>query len=186
MRAPFPWFGDSLAYALAHVLAGVLRIDSSGRIWRCAIWSRGSWKPVTPRRAEHPSGNGYLRVSLHVSGHGLAQIMAHRLVYTWAVGPIPQNLQINHKDLNKHNNTPENLEPVTGAENIRHSYSNGRSRPWSKAHSSRGQWRGRPLITPEQRAAIRELRAAGNSLKTIATKFGVSISHAHRLSRGAP
>jgi hypothetical protein len=180
IRAPFPWFGDAMAYAKAHVAAGVLRIDDEGRIWRTAEHRRGHWAQVPERRAENVGGKGYLRVSLHVPGHGLAIVMAHRLVYEVKRGPIPEGLEINHEDLNKQNNRPDNLEPVTGPQNIRHSYANGRTKPWSQATG----WRGRARVTEEQKQRAREMRAAGAPLKRIAAELGIGISHAHRITAG--
>ena len=46
----------------------------------------------------------------------------HRLVYETFVGPIPEGLEINHKDGNKLNNTVANLEATTHQKNIEHSY----------------------------------------------------------------
>ncbi|MCP3065300.1 HNH endonuclease [Myxococcus sp. K38C18041901] len=159
----------------------MLRIDADGQVWRCAIRTRSGWKDVAPRRAENKSGNGYLRVTLHVPGQGLVQVMAHRLVYASLVGPVPADMQINHRDLDKRNNRPSNLEVVTGAGNIQHSYANGRVRPWSKKARA-GEWRvGRALLTEEQVLAVRARRAAGARLKDISTEFGISTSHAHRL-----
>jgi hypothetical protein len=175
------WNDDAMAFAKAHVEAGVLSVESDGTIWRCAIMVRGAWRQCKPRRAENPGGKGYLRVSLCIPGtRQLAIVMAHCLVYELKVGPIPDGLQINHKNLIKTDNRPDNLEPVTGAGNIQHSYANGRTRPWSQATS----WRGRPRITPEQCADAVRMRAEGASLKTIAKKLGIGVSHAHRLTTG--
>ena len=202
LRAPFPYFGlasgsfafmlstmantddrieyhgDPMAYAVAHVAAGVLSVDDEGRVWRHRIWNHGGWLEVAPRRAENISGKGYLRVSLHVPDVGLVQAMAHRLVYVCKVGPIPEGLQINHIDLDKQNNRPLNLETVTGSENIRHSYAHGRTAPWHKAES----WRGVPRRdTPENRARAQAMRAEGASLKDIGKALGMGTSHAWRL-----
>lgn len=105
LRAPFPWSGDAMAYAKAHVAAGVLRIHAPG-----------------------------------------------------------------------------NLSPVTGPENIRHSYANGRTRPWSNST----QWRGRQRLTSEQIARARTMRADGVLLKEIAAELGISTTHAHRITARGP
>ena len=42
----------------------------------------------------------------------------HRLIWETFVGPIPEGLQINHKDENKINNSLENLEVVTPKQNL--------------------------------------------------------------------
>lgn len=44
----------------------------------------------------------------------------HVMVASAFIGPRPPGKQINHKDGIKTNNTPENLEYVTPAENVRH------------------------------------------------------------------
>ncbi len=179
LRAPFPWFGDPLAYAKAHVHNGVLEIDGRGRIWRTAIYSHGHWTAVPRRRAENIGGKGYLRVSLWVPRERrLAQVMAHNLVWEVKVGPIPSGLELNHKDLNPANNTLDNLELVTKPENIQHSYAHGRTKPWTHAV----EWRpGRMTLTREQVEQVRARRRAGAIYRVIADEFGISITHAHRL-----
>jgi hypothetical protein len=106
--------------------------------------------------------------------------MAHRVVWTYFNGPIPDGLQINHKDTRKQNNKPLNLEPVTGAENILHSYRNGRPHPWHKPTSTR--WRGKQRLTAEQTAEARAMRNGGALLRDIAVHFGIGTSHAHRIT----
>jgi hypothetical protein len=186
LRAPFPYFGDAMAYAKAHVAAGVLRVDADGTIWRCMQRTSDGWQNVMPRRVENVGGKGYLRVSLHVSkGHGLAIVMAHRLVYELLVGPIPAGLEIDHKDNNKTNNRPENLQTVTGLENMKLSNHRGRTKPWAIARSSPGAtWRGKPLISEEQKTRARQMRLDGATLKHIAETFGIAVSHAQRITTG--
>lgn len=170
--------------AITLLRTGVLSIDAEGHIWRHAISVRGRSVAVVPRRAENIGGKGYLRLTLQIPGTGLVQTMAHRVVWEAANGPIPDGLQINHKDLNKTNNRLDNLEVVTGAENIRHSYANGRTTPWREARK-RGLYRGRPIVTEEQARAMVVARRGGALLREIATRFGVSLSHASRLTSEA-
>lgn len=47
---------------------------------------------------------------------------AHRLVWVHNNGPIPKGVEVNHKDGDKTNNRLDNLELVTHAKNIEHSY----------------------------------------------------------------
>lgn len=133
--------------------------------------------PVERRRAESVGGKGYLRVMLHIDGeqHGTG---AHRIVWTHLKGPIPDDLQINHKDLDKTNNRPRNLELATGAENIQHSYANGRTRPYANAT----QWRGKPILSDDDLTLMRALRARGVILRRIAARFNISVTHAHRVT----
>lgn len=48
--------------------------------------------------------------------HGVVYV--HRLVYEAFKGEIPEELEIDHIDRNKHNNNPDNLRLVTRAENL--------------------------------------------------------------------
>lgn len=69
--------------------------------------------------------NEYLMYAFWVDGKRVSEL-AHRVVYRSFVGEISKNLEINHKDENKHNNRLENLEIVTRRENIL--YNNGLQR----------------------------------------------------------
>ena len=112
---------EALLRALAMVEVGVLSVDSRGRVWRRRkILASGEIRPISRRRAENEGGGGYLRITWR-EGSRIVQVMAHRLVFAVASGTIPpDDLQVNHKDLNRRNNHPENLELVTQSENIRH------------------------------------------------------------------
>ena len=169
---------SALTEALRLIDNKTLSVDSSGQIWRHAIVSHGQARAIARRRAETPGGNGYLRLMLWINGR-LRGVGAHRVVWTHLKGPIPDGLQINHKDTNKQNNRPSNLEPTSGAENIQHSYANGRRRPWSEA----GEWRpGRKRLLAERIEEARRLRRDGTKLKDIAARLGIAISHAHRIT----
>ncbi len=63
---------------------------------------------------------GYLKVKLGKNG-----VLVHHLVAEIYLGMRPQNLVINHKDCDKINNHPDNLEYVTIGDNIRHAITNG-------------------------------------------------------------
>lgn len=68
--------------------------------------------------------NGYLRVTLYRDGkektHRVNRLVADAFI------PNPQEKpQVNHKDGNKHNNSVDNLEWATPAENIRHAMETG-------------------------------------------------------------
>jgi len=186
LRATFPWMGDAMAYAKAHVAAGVIVVDDDGRIWRVKVrLASGAWKDVTPRRAENVGGKGYLRLNLHVPGVGLAIVMAHRLVYELKVRPIPEGLEIDHVDRNKSNNRPSNLEPVTGTENQRRAHANlDRTKPWAiKRASGAAEWRaGRRMLSETDRDRARAMRAEGSPLNDIAKTIGIGVSHAHRIT----
>lgn len=60
---------------------------------------------------------GYNRIS--VKG---VQMQAHRVVYIFVHGSIPEGHVINHRDGNRRNNRIENLEAVTNRQNILHGF----------------------------------------------------------------
>lgn len=60
--------------------------------------------------------NGYLRVKMNNRSYEI-----HRIVTKFYLGDMPKGLCVNHKDGNKLNNNPSNLEYITISENIKHS-----------------------------------------------------------------
>jgi len=59
---------------------------------------------------------GYLRVKMNNRSYEI-----HRLVSKFYLGDMSKGLCVNHKDGNKINNNPSNLEYITISENIKHS-----------------------------------------------------------------
>lgn len=174
------WNGDAMEYAKAHVDAGILSIDEHGFIWRHFIWRHGRYHRVVSRRAEN-YGNDYLRIVLTLPEYGpKVLVMAHQLVYAVRVGPIPPELEINHKNLNKTDNRVDNLELMTGSQNVSHAYAAGRTRPWANAT----HWRGRPRISQETIARANEMRASGATVRAIAEQLGISRARAHVVTGG--
>lgn len=104
---------------------GDLRIDADGSVWRvsCRRGIKGSAEarsvPCSPRRAEHMTPSGYLTVPAMVAG-SRRQALAHRLVWRHLYGPIPDGLTINHKNGQKDDNSPSNLELATASQQMRH------------------------------------------------------------------
>lgn len=63
------------------------------------------------------SGKGYYKVILCLNSV-FSHARIHRLVWSAFNGPIPEGLEINHKDEDKANNALLNLELVTRKENV--------------------------------------------------------------------
>lgn len=80
----------------------------------------GKWR----ERKTEITDKGYKRVKLSKDGK-LYSVMIHSAVANVWLGPRPPGLQVNHKDANKLNNDPSNLEYVTPQENTRHAWDNG-------------------------------------------------------------
>lgn len=115
---------------LKYVAIGWFTVDPVGRIWRHWGMRGQRWAGcaevvhprVPPERAERSLSKkgGYLRV-MFTDGNVRRRVAAHRIV--WMVfnhRDIPQGMEVNHKDGNKQNNSPNNLETVTRSENTTH------------------------------------------------------------------
>ena len=94
------------------IYGATVSVYDDGSVWI----HRGS---RNKRRFGHTTDKGYKAVLIRDNGKERT-VFVHRLV-ALAFVPNPDNKpQVNHKDGNKTNNRPENLEWVTLAENMRH------------------------------------------------------------------
>ena len=69
--------------------------------------------------------DGYLRIKMKLLDGRFQYVRLHSLVAENTIGSRPIGLTVNHKDGNKLNNYPNNLEYVTRADNIKHAISLG-------------------------------------------------------------
>lgn len=112
------------------------------------------------------------RTEVHLAdGNRHKTIRTHRLVTAAFIGPCPEGHQVNHKDGNGVNNRLDNLEYVTAAYNILHSY------------RVLGRRRVKPKLSEKDVADIRALKGTGISQDFIAKKFGCSQMHVCRIMR---
>lgn len=84
----------------------------------------------------HPGGYGRVR-------HDGKTCQAHRVAYELFVGPIPEDLHVDHLCSNRTCVNPDHLDAVAQAENNRRTAQRGRARgraPW-KTHCVRGHAR---------------------------------------------
>lgn len=111
--------------------------------------------------------NGYLFIGL-TTHTGRVHRKIHRLVMmTFCYIPGCENLQVNHKDLDKTNNTLWNLEWVTAKENIHHAIINN-------ARNTVGENNPRSIITENEAKRISNLILLGYSNKQISNIIGCS------------
>jgi hypothetical protein len=47
---------------------------------------------------------------------------AHKLIYETFIGKIPEGLEVDHKDDNRHNNSVDNLQLLTHSQNMKKAY----------------------------------------------------------------
>ncbi len=158
------------------IATGELEVDDQGRIWRVKKrtydrWTKGTkTTPCKRVRAESKTGDGYLQVRLMRDGKRVAAA-AHRLVWLYFNGTIPQGLTVNHKSKsgNKADNRPDNLELATYSEQRNHAIKVLNARHWN----CKGSNHPKTKLTDEQVIEMRRLRKAGVMVKVIALQFGM-------------
>jgi len=136
-------------------------VSNEGRL---ASRKYGKWRimRLNPMR-------GYLATRMRINDAGRT-VRVHILVAEAFLGqrPTPKH-EINHKDGNRGNNHAHNLEWVTRSENLAHRYS------VLKHGAPRGESSGTSRLTE---AGVREIwarRMAGESRKSVADSFGISL-----------
>lgn len=124
----------------------------------------GELRELTPT----PNRNGYLRVR-----DGGDWLMVARLVCEQHHGPPPTpEHQAAHLDGDRTNNHPDNLAWKTPAENAADRIRHGtQAAPTRKLSPLRAGW-------------MRDLRAAGFTIRALASAFGVSERHVQRVVNG--
>lgn len=153
---------------------------------------------------------GYISLSLSRDGRAKHMSM-HRIVAAAFIGPCPPDKQVNHKDGDKQNNRPGNLEYLTPLENMRHAVQiidtfiptrargdkhGARTKPeslhrgadhWankSPARRVRGERHGNAKLTENAVHAMRAEFARGATRKELALRYGVSEATVRLIVRG--
>lgn len=93
------------------IAAGRLRVNASAGL----VYAPKSNTPTKPVGAY--TRKGYLRVCISTSGRRVL-LMAHRIVWVSAHGPLPDGHEVDHRNRVKDDNRIENLEAVTRAVNM--------------------------------------------------------------------
>lgn len=165
---------------------GEMEIDPDGRIWRTAKrgWDRWAQEVRTNScarvRAETLLPSGYLMVRAMVDKKRLSGL-AHRLVWFHFNGPIPDGMEVNHRNGIKQDNRPTNLEVLTPAGNMQHAVrilGVGRT-----AHQD-GENNHAAKLTTVQVQEIRRRRRNGELLRVIAEDYPVRYQQISRIVRG--
>lgn len=113
---------------LSQVALGVFTVDEEGYVWRHKRLIAGSRMGTPPRmkmlpskrRAERAISDGYHKIMFTVEGSRYG-VFAHRVVWMLANGSfVPPGMQVNHKDGDRQNDRPVNLEVVTPRGNSLH------------------------------------------------------------------
>lgn len=129
---------------LSALTCGNLIIDNNGAIWRTRE-RKGNRNGTLgrhldpPRRAENMNQNGYLRVAYRVNGQRV-QAAAHRLVWTYFNGEIPDGYTIDHKNKIRDDNRPTNLDCIPHGKNVRLSFDRGSHSPPQPREKATGRF----------------------------------------------
>ncbi len=94
---------------------------------QCQIDSDGHWH----LRNRKPTKSGYVDVKINGRSY-----KAHRVIYEWIKGSIPEGLELDHLCRDRSCVNPWHLEPVTHLENIRRGLGGQNSR--AKIHCPQG------------------------------------------------
>ena len=151
------------------VRSGEWEIDEMGHVWGTRKGARV--------RIEHRTPLGYLQVRKMRNGIRL-HTGAHRLVWRWFTGPIPDGLTINHKNGIKDDNRPENLEMATYSENMSHAFRTGLRGQWGEANPS-------AKLSNRQVEEIRSRYAEGDiTQESLGQNYGVTFQTISSIVRG--
>jgi len=167
---------------IEHVKSGELRIDSAGRIWRDMVRKGlknggSSLYKIKARRAERSLPMGYLQVRVMLNGKRVYGC-AHRLIWQFFNGDIPDGYTINHKNGKKDDNRPENLEVCTYSENMKHAFKTG-------LKSQDGKKNPNCKLSNKDVLEIRTIYSNGGiTQEKMGKKFKVSFQTISRIVRG--
>lgn len=123
------------------------------------------------------SGSGYRIIDFHYNRKPY-KALAHRIVYSYFKGEIPDGMQINHIDGDKGNNALSNLEVVTPSENMRHAVYIIKTNKYLGVthHNAR-------LKPPEVARIIYFYHRKTYTARQLSARFGVSVRHITRICK---
>ena len=155
---------DSCEATYNFALLGLFDIDDSGHVWRTGRLRKDrhddalvgiEWHARKPARKYR---NGYA-MWVFVCHCLRIETFSHRLIHRAFIGRIPRGYLVHHKDGDRGNNHPGNLEVMLGTEHgRRHVRETG---PWNA------------ILTPDEVREIRKLLAGGASCAQVADRYAV-------------
>lgn len=146
---------------------GRYEIDKQGN-----VYAMFPFKHLKPGRMNKVRVNpdGYVTTTLAKDGRGLVRTIHRLLMLTFCPIENSHEMEVNHIDLNKHNNDLSNLEWLTHKANIQHAH---KMDAWA-ANGPKGETTITAKLTNENIHQIRALRQAGKTFKAIGAQYGVS------------
>jgi transcriptional regulator len=163
------------ARAQEYIRLGMWIVDPEAGV----IYSRRTRKPLRG----HVSQRGYIVYGVTFPGgsRGTAKtvpVLAARVIWESVHGPIPDSLEVNHKDGNKSNNSISNFELATSSGNKLHAFRTGLRKPTA------GERVGVARLTEVQVREIQTLLTRGVSQAAISRQYGVSQGTISWINRG--
>jgi hypothetical protein len=153
------------------IFDGYYAVSNLGRVKRLIAVGHGS----RAGRILSPSFNStYPCVRISIGGN-YKNWRLHDLVLLGFVGPKPKGSHVNHKNGNKQNNTPANLEYTSQKQNNRHAYSTHLLPSGERHHFAK-------LTLKDVRQILR--RSKRESVQCLAYEYGVTVRHIRRIIRG--
>lgn len=158
---------------------GYFQIRNDGQIWRIAVKGTGVRKTerfikIQEREMKNKNLFGYIHISFHIGGIS-HHCFAHRAIWTYFNGEIPDNVEINHKNGIKIDNRLENLELITHSENIKHSFK------YSGRVANRGEKCNFSKLTDNDIREIRLQCSKGEIRRSISKNFNIHQSQVSRI-----
>lgn len=123
--------------------------------------------------------NGYLSIQTSIDKKRV-NVSAHRLVWQYFFGDIPQSTEINHLNGIKNDNRPENLELVTKSENAKHAVETGLTNPPIVF----GENNPNVKLTPGQVVEIRKRYQGGETITDLAKVYPIGKSQVWNIVSG--
>ncbi len=169
---------------VVYLQTGEWQLDDAGQIWRTMLRRsgrgfKGAFRllPCDRCRVDRLLPSGYMAVTGTVEGHR-AHVFAHRLIWQFLKGDIPNELTINHIDGDKTNNLIGNLELASYSRQRFHAFETG------LAVVASGERNPGARVSDADVESIRRMYADGRRQSDLAGIYGVSVGQISRIILG--
>jgi hypothetical protein len=159
-----------------HDYEGRYEIDLMGNIY--AMFSHSKYQ--AGRMLKHRvHKQGYLTVVLAKDNKGKSHFIHRLLMLAFSPVSNSDDLDVNHIDGNKKNNSLDNLEWLTPQANTRHARLVLNA--WGE-RQVRGERVAGSKLTADKVREIRRLRESGMTYKSIGQRFGINLASVHKIT----